>query len=281
MARKIKPDFMRFPFLRFGRILLVLIIINFLIVNAGFAGDLDDFENDSAKDRSSSDSSSKSEESESSDNYSFGDMLFDFVFDSIVDGIISSIRYAIEEGVKISQERTYGQEYYTEYKFRTPGEPLLPVLRFDLHRQSANADISALDFRFEVGKGPLAVQIRHTHYSEIKPNDTMDFNQIHGLLRMSGGNNFCTNLGLGFSNLKGNNNTYGFSVTLPMFYHFHENIGFEFKPCWSFLHGNIIKDYDSSLLFTYKYYSLSAGYRYLVSPNNRISGPYIGTSIRW
>lgn len=159
--------------------------------------------------------------------------------------------------------------------------PLKPTLQLDIAYQPPRQQISAYDIRLELGSGPVGAQARVTHYKETNPSDHMNLFHLHGLARLIKSNDFGFNLGLGISQLNGNNQTSGISFTLPMSWYVSSGVAIEFKPTLFQLHDTLLSDIDSSLVFITEAGNLNLGYRSINSRDVTISGPYLGLSIRY
>ncbi len=68
-----------------------------------------------------------------------------------------------------------------------------------------------------------------------------------------------------------------------MHHHFHlsENIDLELRPTLTAINDNLIGDYDIGILMRHKYISFEMGYRWMLSENESLHGPYIGISLRY
>ena len=169
---------------------------------------------------------------------------------------------------------------------RTKGEPLIPHLRVDVNYMWAQSDVTAWDYRGELGYGAFGVQFRQTDFTEEVPADKMTTRYLHFLYRMSSNKTWETKIGLGAFALDGNGYSSGFSFTLPISIYPHKNFGIEFKPAWSFLESGtldqqVIEDYDLSLCFSKSHLMACGGYRSLSSATGNIYGPYLGINLVW
>lgn len=164
---------------------------------------------------------------------------------------------------------------------REPGEPTLPFIRVDFNYQLVSEEVNATDLEVEAGYGPLAFQFRYTHFMEHDPEDTLDAIEYLGLWRMSGYKSFEADLGLGALSIERDETSTGFMVALPLQYHPSEWVGVRFRPGWAWINDNAISDYDIRAMLSYKYISLQAGYRWLMSPGMELKGPYLGVSLRY
>ncbi len=157
---------------------------------------------------------------------------------------------------------------------RKIGEPLIPFARVDISKQYISSNIRAHDTRFELGFGPLAVHHNYTRFTESPENDKLELSRTYGLYRMSFGSYVEVDIGMGRLILEGNRRSSQFFTTLPILIHPSKTFGLEFKPAWT----DNIRDYDLSLLASYRYLSLKFGYRWLKAGNTSLNGPYTGMS---
>jgi len=172
-------------------------------------------------------------------------------------------------------------EGYVFAKPREIGEVLIPFFRLDAAYQNVDSDVDAIDVRAELGYGPVALSIRDTNYQESDPDDELEIFQMHALYRMSFSETFEVDAGLGILTIDGNDQNSGFSLTMPVLIRSTENLGFEFRPSWSSVNGNLIQDYDVGAMFGMRFVSLRAGYRWIESENTSLNGPYLGISIHF
>jgi len=159
---------------------------------------------------------------------------------------------------------------------RYPGEPLIPMARFDLDSRKVGLTIDALDLRSEIGYGPVALQYNSSRYTERDPRDSMTISQIYGLYRMSFGSHVETDIGLGSLNIAGNDTTSRFSVAVPVLIYPNKHLGIEFRPAWA----DRVQDYDLAVVGTARFLSIKAGYRWVESPRVTLNGAYVGMSLR-
>lgn len=261
------------------KLILAAPFILIFISGASFGGTLDDFENDATTNRRTEERSNTNQECQTdqeceddlSDNFCLD--IFASIFGSITDSVLTL-------GSSNTVARTSSHDPNADVTPREPGSPLLPLFRLDGNKQVLNNGVFGDDLRIELGRSLLGAQLRLTNFKETSPPDSLRLTSIHGLYRLSYGNTVGVNLGAGISNLQGNSNATGFSITTPIYWHFHKHFGFEYKPVFSYFNGTNVTDSDASLMFNYHAASLVLGYRTLSSPNETLSGAYLGFSIR-
>jgi|GEM_PF-1395706 len=169
----------------------------------------------------------------------------------------------------------------TNIEPRQPGEPALPLVRFDLSYQDVESDVYAVDGRLELGYGPFGLEYRQTRYEESSPDTDLDLIQIHGLYRMTFSKHVELDLGFGAMILDGEDRSSGFSFSCPLRVRFTDMWGVEGKAGWAIIHDNTVSDYDLDVLFTLGYASIHAGYRWVDSGNADLNGPYAGLSLHY
>lgn len=164
---------------------------------------------------------------------------------------------------------------------RRAGEATIPFARADLGYQLVESDVGAWDLRGEVGFGPFAVQVRETHYDEDQPRDELDLVQAHALLRMTVTERMEIDFGLGAHVLDRGDTASGVSGTVPVLIHPWNFLGFEFRPAWAGAGGDVIEDYDLSVLAGWRFVSARVGYRWTQAGGSSLNGPIFGLAARW
>lgn len=159
---------------------------------------------------------------------------------------------------------------------RSKGEPLLPFVRLDLAYQDAESDVEAREVAFEAGYGPWAARFQRTAYAEESPQSDLRLSYIQALYRMSFGTAVEVDLGLGGTYLDGIGHSRGPGVSIPVRIYPWERLGFEFRPVWSTINGNPIRDYSLDIVAGWEYVSLTAGYRWVSTGPESLNGPRLG-----
>lgn len=274
-----------------GYFSVFLALLVFLMPISVVGGALDDFEGDAAKsdrdeggtNRSSSKTDNGSSHSGSASSGVIDEMVGDIASD-VFAPLFSGFFAGITQGGKNSWVRVETPGLLSKARGVTPrqhGEALIPFARFDVTYQDVESDVTAWDYRLEVGYGPLGFQVRRTLYDERSPVASLEALQYHALYRMSFGSDLEVDIGAGALILEGNEENSGFSITVPVLYHASDLYGFEFRPVWSTINENDIQDFDLSVLFGRQYASIRLGYRWFRSPNQSLDGPAVGVSLRW
>jgi len=265
------------PFFKtFLRAIIFFQIIQ-ISISITYAGDLAQFESNLAQEESPI-YFSNSDNCCSNNSCSFGDAFLGEVFGELFGAIFF---YGLFAGGQDSVARI-NSENNLDVVPRDLGEPLIPFMRFDTHYQWVDTDIYALDFRFEGGWGPFGFGFRRTKYNEKVKNynkDELYTSQLEFLYRMSSSPHFEFDIGIGALYVNGDKDTSGTSVSLPVLIYPIKNIGIEFRPTWTSINGNSVRDYDGCLVFRTSYVSIKGGYRTVNVENESLNGPYVGVSI--
>jgi hypothetical protein len=252
-----------------------------------FAGQLDDFEKAATKKKSASSEKKENTQVQKNDDDSFlGDIIGDFfgeIFSVLFYESFKGMFLSIQYGGQLSLSRTQGasDHEYKDIVLRENGSPDLPFLRTDFNYHRVHSGIDGFDGRVEVGYGPFGLQYRNTHFSENSPQDDMTISYIHGLYRVSGSSAFEFDTGLGAMTLEGEDRNSGPSITFPINIYPHPNLNIRLVPTWSDIHGNGVGDYDGSVAYVHKYFSLRFGFQRIQTHDEVLQGPYAGFSIHY
>ncbi len=268
-----------------------VVLLVFLMPISVLSGNLDDFERDATRtdrnDRRTNRSSSKTDSGSSHSGSASPGVIDDMVGEIASDvfaPLFAGFFGGIAQGGRNSLERVETPGLLSTARGIIPrksGEALIPFISFEVAYQDVESDVTAWDYRLEVGYGPLGFQARRTLYDERSPVASLEALQYHALYRMSFGSDLEVDIGAGALILEGNEENSGFSVTVPVLYHPSEVYGFEFRPVWSTINENDIQDFDFSVLFGSQYASIRFGYRWFRSPNQSLDGPVVGVALRW
>ncbi len=259
------------------KIMTILVISLFLLVQTAFTGTLRDFEKDATKTDGSSTLDRNIYKNDGSESKEQGN-------DAIAQALMSVFIVGLAAGGEQSWARVNGSAKDSQdnnIRPRQTGEALIPFVRVDLGYQWLKADITAVDVRSEIGHSLLGMEVRHTRYEEEISKDDLNITEIHGLYRMSLGNFVEVDIGLGTLVLEGAETHSGVSMTTPVQVHPVDWLGVELRPVWSSVAGKDLLDVDASLLFGWRYASLKAGYRWFRSEHQSLDGPHLGVSLRW
>ena len=164
---------------------------------------------------------------------------------------------------------------------RKNGELTIPFLRLDAVYQNIESDVEAMDYRGEIGYGPVAAHYNLTQLEEDDPDDTLDLHRVYLMYRMMFGSRFELDMGAGALIIDGNDTNSGFSYTMPLNAKFNDWLGAEFRPTWSKVNDNDVDEYDLSVLLGKKYANLKVGYRWIKANDESLNGPYAGISVRF
>jgi hypothetical protein len=164
---------------------------------------------------------------------------------------------------------------------RRTGDGLLVYARLDTSHQRVDSDISGVDTRVEIGYGAFGFEIRQTRYRDSKINTHLQVDQYHGLYRMSFGNTLEIGLGFGETTLDGASRNSGHTWATPVLYQPLPWLGIEYRPSRMTINNNEITDNEFAVDLGGRYWAVRSGYRWLKSPNEKITGPFIGLSLRF
>ncbi|MBF0398487.1 MAG: hypothetical protein HQK78_17055 [Desulfobacterales bacterium] len=267
-------------------ILFLGILIAFNTSISSYAGQLQDFEkaassNDDKKDDKKKHKKEKKCNNEDDDK-SFWGIFFKDMFSEIFISSFRGMFLAVIHGGQLSLYRIQGSTdpAFKKILLRKDGSPDIPFFRTDFNYHNVHSDIDGFDGRIEAGYGPFAIQCRNTYFKE-KPADDMNLGYFHGLYRISGSSAFEFDTGVGAILLYGEKHNSGLSFTFPINIYPNSNLNIRVVPVWSVINGNGIEDYDGSLAYVSKYFSLRLGYRRIQAHENVLEGPYAGFSIHY
>jgi len=272
--------------IKLKKISLVLLCTSTLLLltqQVSFSGDLEDFEKEASKKKSDKDSdkdsskdddkkgegrrSSKNRGSSAFDATIFMEACFFLGLGVAYGGSNSIDRVSTKKGINNG---------YKSIKKREYGEFLIPFSRYDGSYQLVNTGIRAQDHSIQLGYSLFGGQFRFTDFTENDSDYSLKFYQLNFFYRMSFGDFFECDLGLGWLNMKGKDSTTGMTFSIPIIFHPHKAFSIEFRPQWAFMPESVITEMDTSLRMGWRYASIKAGYRYMQTGNQALKGPYLG-----
>jgi len=269
---------------------LIIIAALLLTVSADLhAGKLSDFEKDTTP---YPESSSEREQYSSAprhkhhhrqherDNDDFFSILFGDLIDDIVGEVLGGAAQAIGNGLDDaathSNQRINDSSASAPEDKRTLGEPVIPYFRLNLNLQNIESNIYGFDGKLELGYGAIAGEYRQTRYRDDVLNEHLLLKQLQIYSRMSFGNHFVMNFGLGAASLDGENHAQGALFSIPIIYYPQRHLAFELRPSWMFGGNLSLNEMDLSTLISYQRVALRLGYRQLNSQNDSLEGAYAG-----
>ena len=257
--------------------ILILISVCLVTPSAVQAGKLGDFEESATSKGETTEAPESHDEDDNDDDddddrYDYDDYDDDDYDDDNVtndnDGdVYEDSRYAV-----------LGSSILSRASAHTKGEPAMPLLRLDATYQNVESDVEAIDFRAEAGYGWLALHFNQIHYEEDDTGDELDLRYLHVMFRLPLGSRLEWHMGVGRVSLHGQDENSGDSITSPFIYRPMDWLAVEFRPTWSDINGNSIKDYDLGVHFGRKYKFLKVGYRWIESGDTNLDAAYIGAS---
>lgn len=164
---------------------------------------------------------------------------------------------------------------------RKSGSFMTPYLRLDGAYLSFEDDLDSWDLLAEAGNGPFAISARRTWFDPAGEVRNHSVNQLYANLRLSYMGVLELAPGLGIMNVTGPNSDTAFATTLPVKLEISDYAAVEFRPAWSNVRGNDVSDFELSFALGAPHASIKAGYRWLESDNEEVTGTFIGFSLRW
>ena len=269
-----------------GKLVVILSAVVLCTSGLSHAGKLDDFEKDSTK--------KKQEEKSKSKDTSICGEIIGGILGAIIGVFVAEGVHEIAKGGKDGNKSGAGnKETDKEDNEKNPadqvgeespplekrGDPLRPIVRIDASYQHLSSDLKAQDYFAEFGYEPVAVSGRFTHFMESDPDDTMNAAEIFLLYRMKFKDMVEVDLGIGDMLLDGESSHSGISFTVPVKFKPVDYAWLEFRPAIASINGNFMQDYDLSAHVGWRYASIKAGYRWFMSPDETLDGPYLGLSL--
>ena len=160
-----------------------------------------------------------------------------------------------------------------------PGDPTMPLARFDFAWQAVESDVDAYDFGLEVGYSAVAVRGRLTHYRENDPGDTLDLSSLLLLWRIPVSGVLELDVGFGGAELDGEASQSGFDFSFALRGWIPErHVGFEYRGEFIDI-GDGLSSHDFCVLLHVNCFALRGGYRLLHSAGDSLDGPFAGASV--
>ncbi|MGD8594955.1 MAG: hypothetical protein PVF82_19160 [Gammaproteobacteria bacterium] len=278
------------------RLLFVWILIFPLVALADTGSKLEHFEKDATSPRPSDESDDpppQQDQHQSGSNFStensdetqtqsnFGDDLALALIQAIPLAMVAGGRYSWERvSVSAADDGANGRDR-KKITPKAPGEGVVPYIRLDASYNHVDDRIHASDYRAEVGYGPFGFEYRQVLYGETNPEATLELEQYHALYRMSFGDRVEIDLGYGRLDLIGMARHSGSSWTLPILIHPSPHFGIEYRPSWAKINGNSISNQELAISVGAQFWAFRGGYHWLESHEERLSGPFIGLSLRF
>jgi hypothetical protein len=257
-----------------GKLIVILSAVVFCFSVNSYAGKLDDFEKDATKKKDDKETKEKKDTSVCDEIFS---AVAGFFVEIFVAGDGSSKKAGSSQtDAGVSPTSGPGDE---DKEVREKGDPIRPFARVDASYQHMSSRLKAQDYFVELGYDPIALSGRFTHYMETDPDDSMDAIEVFLLYRMEFVKKFEVDLGIGDMLLDGESSHSGISFTVPVKFKPVDYVWLEFRPAIASINGNFMQDYDLSAHVGWRYASVKAGYRWYMSPNETLDGPYLGVSI--
>ncbi len=165
-----------------------------------------------------------------------------------------------------------------EYK-PIPGNPIMPIARFDFAWQAVEDDVTAYDYGLELGYSALALRGRMTHYMEDDPNDTLDLSSLMLLWRIPLTQNMELDAGFGGAELDGMDSQTGFDFSLALRGWVPDHhVGFEYRGEFIDI-GDGLSSHEIGVLMHVKWFAVRGGYRWTHSSGDSLDGPFAGAAL--
>lgn len=205
----------------------------------------------------------------------FGDLIDDIVSD-VVGGAAHAIGNGLDEAATHSNQRIDESRAASAEDKRELGEPVIPYFRLNLNMQNIETHIYGFDGKLELGYGAIAGEYRQTRYRDDVLKESLRLKQLQLFSRMSFGNHFVMNFGLGGASLDGQNHSQGALFSVPMIYYPQRHLAFELRPSWMFGGELSLDEMDLSTLISFQRIALRLGFRQLNSQHDSLQGAYAG-----
>ena len=160
-----------------------------------------------------------------------------------------------------------------------PGDPIVPMARFDYAWQAVEDDVEAHDFGLELGYSAVALRGRLTRYRENDPGDTLDLSSLLLLWRIPITGAIEFDVGFGRAELDGVDSQTGFDFSLALRGWIPDRrLGFEYRGEFIDI-GDGLSSQDFCVLLHMPWFALRGGYRTLHSAGDSLDGPFVGASV--
>lgn len=261
--------------------LMIVVLISCPI--AAYSGTLSDFEKDAT---TSAPSSGSQPEQAEEDDESFEEELAEEAAEAAGQVIGFALGAALLAGTENTLMMTSDSSDYdtarqqNQIEKRERGDLILPNFRVKGNWQTISPGISGSDFSVDLGYSLFALQFRSTHLKEKPLNDSLRLTYLLLKYRLTYGNSFEIDLGIGRSELKGIHKNIGTAINIPITWEIIPNTYLEYAYAYSNFRNGTLSDHDVALTYSFwQGIAASAGYRSLSTPGSSLSGPYIGLSI--
>lgn len=154
-------------------------------------------------------------------------------------------------------------------------------IRLDAAYQNVETDVWALDFFGEAGYDRIGIILKDTEYYEDEPSDELRILYFLGFLKFGIEEILIAGAGVGGIIVEGDTAQSGYAFALPVRIRASKYFGAEFLGIWSSVNDNPIKDYDIGAVAGHENISAKAGYRWVMTENESLNGPYAGITVRF
>jgi len=252
---------------------LLLVPVFLLSGEFSYAGKLNDFETAASTKKKMNHYQSSSNHSHYSDHHD-GDFWVELIFD-----IVESAFFSPSKHDQRNSHVDVGYPSLDVILRRKVKAPQLPNFRIDGYFSNMSSDISSRNIGVEVGHGLFALKVDNHQFRERNPEDDLELQSIHGLLRVSYSSAFEVDFGIGQTYIKGDDEHSKLSVTLPIKAKFNESISFELKPVWTVGRDQTLRELDYGVLFHKDGVGIKVGYQNFTAGSESLRGAYLGLSL--
>ncbi len=255
---------------------LVLISLFLIVPPLTQAGRLSDFEESATSNKEDNGAAESHDNDNDNDDDDDDDQYY--YEDDYEDGLHSSSRKGSFAGARTSTRRSLNLARSSD---RTAGEHSLPTLRADVAYQNVDSDVEAVDLRLDIGIDFGAFHYSEVNYKEEDTGDKLQLSYYHVVYRHQFSPELEWHVGGGVVGLGGEDVNTGGSLTSQLTYRPLDWLAVEFRPTWSSINDNSIRDYDLGVHFGRKFAFMKAGYRWVQSGDTNLDAVYIGASFRY
>ena len=169
-----------------------------------------------------------------------------------------------------------------QYMDRRRGDPVLPLCQFEWSHAWLTHSIGQNRFAFEAGSGLAALHMEYRLLDEYGSDPgSLQLVSGYGLLRFLSKSGLEIDLGLGGTEMYGNSEHHGFSVTAPISYDPCPWLLFRWRPAFSWVGGDVLWEHAFTLQVALRYLSIQGGWTGVGSGKVSLWGPTLGVTVTY
>jgi len=169
-----------------------------------------------------------------------------------------------------------------QYLDRRPGDPVLPLFQLEYSHAWLTHSIDQNRLAFEAGSGPLALHMEYRLLDEYGSDPgSLQLFSGYGLLRFLSKSGLEIDLGLGGTEMYGNSEHHGISVTAPISYDPSPWLLFRWRPAFSWTGGDVLWEHAFTLQVALRYLSIQGGWTGVGSGKVSLWGPTLGVTVTY